>query len=417
MELDADNKNQLFRTVRDIERARDVLGVSDKAVKYLEIAVSAVARGDCENGRTPHWYGRVDDMAYDLRVTPRTVNSIERRLADLGLIERNALANGHRRARRDRATGELRDAHGISLGPLIDRRDELAELAIRATEQDERFRHARNRVSQARARLMDAVQQARRRPALRDLEQQAQATLDASPDRIVRGTHSTDALERIEGMFWAMIDAIAESILQTNKAVDNALIDVDISDGPEIQVRHKYDTNPHTLYSCSMKRTPPKNGGDIISRKMHPNGRSCWGKKDADGGADHNPQNQLDMENIPIKELWKIAPASWRNLLGDDVPPSWDVLPEVAEVIVPKLGIGHHLWIKARRDIGPAAAAAAVLTLDCNRQHPTHPVKSVGASLNGMLRNAADGKLNLAASLFGILSRHTDRGIRDGMTC
>ena len=112
-------KAGLHQTVRNVASNRLHFGLSHTAVEYLRRAAECVSPGDLQDGRTPWCYERVDDMALALGVTPRSIHTIEKRLAAVGLIERRPMTNGHRGARRCYKTGELLWAHGISLLPLV----------------------------------------------------------------------------------------------------------------------------------------------------------------------------------------------------------------------------------------------------------------------------------------------------------
>ena len=110
---------------------------------------------------------------------------------------------------------------------------------------------------------------------------------------------------------------------------------------------------------------------------------------------------------VPLKEIWKAAPVSWKSALGTDVEISWPALIEVAQHFVPQLEVSPYAWNRALRVLGPSEAALALMVLDRNRDHPVRPVMSVGGALVGMTRRAEQDGFNIVPSLYGIIARRS----------
>ena len=393
-------KTRIFKTIRDIDEALASFGLPEIAVKYLEKAVEKVSPDDCVDGRTPYFYGRVDEMASLLRRSPRTVHTAEKALEKAGLIIRETYLNGWRGAVRVRGSGEIREVSGMNLRPLIDRANELSARAEEARTQRKRFPEARNKVCRAKADLSRAIEATGDRKRISDLKAQAIALLEIAPKRFTEKDSAID-LERLAARFSVMADALYEAIAQIDEVVDSLTNSVDIADASEADRRHIYDTTPYIQYSCNENRTPQSGDTNLSA---HLSVRDCLEKKSAERVDEINPEDGSTEENISIRKIDPALPDVWRHRAGPAAL-SWEVFCDVARVMAPELGVANHLWNRAIAHLGCERAAVALMVLDRNRERPENPVRSVGGSLNGMLEKAKVGDLNLVGSLCGIEDR------------
>ena len=383
-------KAALHQTVRDVASCREILALPLLAVEYLRYAAEAVSPDDVQDARTPWFYERVDDMALQLGVDPRTVHHIEKRLHDLGLIERKPMANGHRWAKRCRSTGELLWVHGISLAPLIERCDELASLATRIADRERAYRATRQRVHALRARLKEGLAAAQDFPALADIRDRTWTIYDATPARLTRQVFDLDDLNRIQAELALAQDALLQALEMAETAscevVDKRVIDKESSDASEILPRHKYYTTPD-LYYCSRAHA-----------------RTSLGMKDAEGETGHNPEHRTEPQ-ITARGLLDLAPDRWREALEGIVTVDWQTIGFVAAARRAELGVSDHAWRAGVGSMGPRRAAICLAVLDTNREHPTKPVRSVGGAFVAMTRRAETGSLHLEPSIRWIAAR------------
>lgn len=383
-------KSALHQTVRHVATARMALGLSRAAIDYLRRAAECVSPDDLADGRTPWCYERVDDMALLLGVDPRTVHNIEKRLHDLGLIERKPMANGHRWAKRCRRTGEILWVHGISLKPLIERREELIGMATRIADRERAYRATRQQVHALRARLKETLAAAQEFPSLAELRDRTWAIYDASPVRVTRQIFDLDTLTRIRAELSLALDALTEALDKIDMApagaVDIVMFDDKISDASEILPAQKYDTNPN-LYSCS--RAEARTGLEI---------------KDAKAKIEHKPENRAEPQ-ITARSLLDLAPERWRNALEGIETIDWKTVGFVAAARRAELGVSDHAWQAGVGRMGPRRAAICLAVLDTNREHPTKPVRSVGGAFVAMTRRAEAGTLHLEPSIRWITAR------------
>jgi len=404
-------KAALHQTVRNIAQCREILALPLLAVEYLRQAAEAVSPDDVQDARTPWFYERVDDIAHALVCDPRQVQRIEARLVDLGLIEKHTLSNGHRHAKRCRKTGELLWAHGISLKPLIERRDELEALATNRADINREYRATRQQVNNLRARLKDALAAAADYPALAGLRDQTWAIYDAAPGRVTYRLYDLAALARLRAGMTLALDAMIEALdaLDTSSPEpgDNCFPDVNMSDASDIQVRHKYLITTLDLYSC--RETKPPQGNQISGSSDPAQAVPGIETESAGGQIGHNPENAPVVKHqtptITAKHLIQLAPDRWSANLGDADRIDWRMVGFVADARRAELGVSEHAWRIGVERMGPRRAAICLAILDTNRDHPTRPVCSVGGAFVAMTRRAEVGTLNLEPSINWIAAR------------
>jgi len=375
-------KAGFHQTVRNIATNRHHFGLSHHAVDYLRHAAECVSPGDLKDGRTPWCYERVDDMALLLGVSPRSVHNIEKRLHALGLIERKPMANGHRGAKRCRRSGELLWAHGVSLAPLVTRRDEIAAIEQNRADRERAYRITRNKVHAARARLKEMLVAALEFPALADLRSQMWAIHDAFPTRLTRSLFELDDLMRVDAELTLALDTLVEAmealVKPAPEAGDNGGFGVNISDASEAGCRHKYLTTPLDLYSCS-KVEPPIGDKNADIRDPADTG-PCLDMKSAGGENGRNPKS-APLAQITPRKLLDLAPERWRDALEGMERIDWSVIGFVASARRAELGVSERAWRTGVDRMGPRQAALCLAILDTNRDHPTRagvPVLGVG---------------------------------------
>ena len=138
------NKWKLFRAVCE---ARPSLGVTDRALTVLDALLTFYPEDEISEAR-----GLVvfpSNAQLSLRARGMTAATLRRHLAvliDAGLILRKDSPNGKRYARRSRA-GEINEAFGFSLAPLLARAAEIESLAAQVVADRELLRITRDRLT------------------------------------------------------------------------------------------------------------------------------------------------------------------------------------------------------------------------------------------------------------------------------
>lgn len=138
------NKWKLFRAVCE---ARPSLGVTDRALTVLDALLTFYPEDEISEARGLVVFPSNAQLSLRARgMTPATLRRHLAVLIDAGLILRKDSPNGKRYARRSRA-GEINEAFGFSLAPLLARAGEIESLAAQVVADRELLRITRDRLT------------------------------------------------------------------------------------------------------------------------------------------------------------------------------------------------------------------------------------------------------------------------------
>ncbi|MDI5929417.1 plasmid replication protein RepC [Rhizobium leguminosarum] len=149
------NKWKLFRAVCE---AREALNVSDRSLSVLDALLSFYPSE--ELCATNDLIVFPSNAQLSIRARGMTAATLRRHLAalvDAGLILRKDSANGKRFARRSRA-GEINEAFGFNLAPLLARAKEIENIAAKIIADREYFQATRERISLCRRDVTKLIQ-------------------------------------------------------------------------------------------------------------------------------------------------------------------------------------------------------------------------------------------------------------------
>jgi replication initiation protein RepC len=152
------NKWKLFRSVCE---ARRELAVTDRALTVLDALLTFLPDDELSGGASLVVFPSNVQLSIRARgMTPATLRRHLAMLVDAGLIARKDSPNGKRYARRGRG-GEIDEAFGFNLAPLLARAEEIEAIAERIQQDRDRLRLSKERMSICRrdiAKLISAAQ-------------------------------------------------------------------------------------------------------------------------------------------------------------------------------------------------------------------------------------------------------------------
>ncbi|SCB46975.1 plasmid replication protein RepC [Rhizobium multihospitium] len=152
------NKWKLFRAVCE---AREELNVSDRSLSVLDALLSFYPSDDLVPQNDLIVFP--SNAQLSIRARGMTAATLRRHLAalvDAGLILRKDSANGKRFARRSRA-GEINEAFGFNLAPLLSRATEIETIAAQIAADRELFQSTRERITLCRRDIIKFIQLAK----------------------------------------------------------------------------------------------------------------------------------------------------------------------------------------------------------------------------------------------------------------
>ncbi|KAB2684419.1 plasmid replication protein RepC [Brucella tritici] len=140
----AANKWQVFQHIRE---ARELLGATDRSLAILNALLSFHRETELSaDGELIVWPSNEQLMARANGISPATLRRHLAVLVECGLIIRRDSPNGKRFARRSRA-GEVEQAYGFDLSPIVARAEEVRSLAETVQMEKKAFRVAKERLT------------------------------------------------------------------------------------------------------------------------------------------------------------------------------------------------------------------------------------------------------------------------------
>lgn len=149
------DKWKLFRLVCE---AKPLLGISDRSLAVLNALLSFYPKADLNQENSLVVFP--SNRQLSLRAHGITEQTLRRHLAalvDAGLITRKDSPNGKRYARKSRV-GEITDAYGFSLAPLLARANDIENMASQIVEDRLYLQRLRERISLCRRDVMKLIE-------------------------------------------------------------------------------------------------------------------------------------------------------------------------------------------------------------------------------------------------------------------
>ncbi|WP_421590522.1 plasmid replication protein RepC [Shinella sp. M27] len=390
------NKWKLFRAICE---ARPSLGVTDRALTVLDALLTFYPADELSEERGLIVFPSNAQLSIRARgMTPATLRRHLAGLVDAGLILRKDSANGKRYARRGRA-GEVEEAFGFSLAPLLARAAEIEALAALAVAGREQLRITKQRLTICR----------------RDIAKLIAAAIGEG----VRGEW-----ERISLMFREMVGrlprtpGIAElaSALEEMEMLREEIVNqLDANtktrkiDSNESQIeRHKQNSNPDLNHESEpgFETKLGANSADTIGRQGVPMTDDRDISNSAGGGADEQRQRRkasTSSENGPLKSfplglVLKACPDIADYAPGGKIA-NWRDLMSAAVVVRSMLGVSPSAYEAACVAMGPENAATVIA---CILERGGH-INSAGGYLRDLTRRTEAGEFAIGPMLMALV--------------
>lgn len=214
------DKWKIFRATCE---ARPLLGVSDRSLAVLNALISFYPKAELSEE-----HGLVvfpSNQQLSLRAHGMPEQTLRRHLAalvDAGLILRKDSPNGKRYARKDRR-GDISDAFGFSLAPLITRADEICAMAEQLIEERLQMQRLREKISLCRRDIVKFAEVALEENAEGDwnLFQSRYFTIKSTLDRKCKAPHLALILDELTILREEMANSL-EKHIEIQKISGNA---------------------------------------------------------------------------------------------------------------------------------------------------------------------------------------------------
>lgn len=359
------DKWQLYK---DICEAKGVLGTNDRALAVLSALLSFYPDSELseENGLIVFPSNR----QLSLRAHGMPDTSLRRNLAslvDAGLILRRDSPNGKRYAHKSRA-GEIEEAFGLSLAPLLARADEIAAAAEQVRTEASLLRRTRERLTLQRRDISKLIEVAIEEGAAgdwNDLWRRFRTCVDAIPRRA----------SLIE------LTAILDELTAIRAEVDNALNSIENApnlDGNESQNgRQHTESKPDSI--LELEPAFEISGGQVQPR----------------------PRTVEQPKAYPLGLVLKACPEIIDYAV--DGIGSWRELMATAAQVRGYLGVSPSAYEDALDVLGQENTAVVIA---CILQRANH-ISSAGGYLRALTEKARGGEFSVGPMLMAALKANT----------
>ena len=363
-----------WKVFRDISEAREKLGLQDRSLAVLDALLSFYP--DNELRQDVKLIVFPSNTQLTLRAHGIAGATLRRHLAFLveaGLIVRKDSANGKRYARKGR-TGEIENAFGFDISPLLLRAEELAIMAQQVVADRIAFRRAKESLTICR----------------RDVRKLIAAAI-------------TEGVEgdwpRIEETYSALLARIPRS--PTVSEVTSTLSDMELLRGEIINILEKQQKIENYSTNDAHGERHIKNSNPESFSELEPGFRT---KLEARSRKPDKRQKE-PMRIFPLALVLKACPEI-SSYAPAGVISNWRDLISAAIVVRSMLGVTPSAYQQACETMGPENAA---VTMACILERSGH-INSAGAYLRDLAGKAKRGEFSLGPVLMALLRTNAGYG-------
>jgi replication initiation protein RepC len=391
------DKWQLYRWLCE---ARPKLGISDRALSVLNALMSFYPKNELAAGETLIVFP--SNAQLSLRTHGMAETTLRRHLGALveaGLLARRDSPNGKRYVRRDRQ-GDIGEAYGFSLAPLLARAGEIETTAAAVTAERLLLQKLRERVTLVRRDIVKLIETALEDGIPGDwmgYEAEYRTHILTLP-RVATPEILTPVLAELEKLRAAILKTLEDNIFSHNTAGS--------ADHTE---RHKQNSKPESD-SDSEPRFEPKQESDAEIGTEGPVGLDGMHEAELERRraqrtivpADPQKPYPLGLVLQACPEIVPFGPggtiASWRDFMT------------AAVVVRSMLAVSPSAYENACEILGPENAATVIA---CILERSGH-INSAGGYLRDLTRRAQRGEFTLGPMLMALARANGNPAKRAG---
>jgi replication initiation protein RepC len=366
-----------WHVFRDIKEARLALGATDRALAILDALLSFHPEtAFYGNSALVVWPSNEQLIGRANGMSPATLRRHLANLVDCGLIIRRDSPNGKRYAQKGQG-GEIEQAFGFDLAPIVARATEFKELAEAVRAEKKAYRRVKERLTICRRDIVKMIEAGIEEgiPGHWGSVQQAyQAIVGRLPRTAPRQVLETIA-EELDDL-WQQIRDVLESFIESTNLNANE----------SQNERHIQNPNPESKSESE----------------------SGLGKSNEASGSAGEPDNMrsLPRRELPLGIVLDACPnIRWMVKGGGEVR-SWRDLLAAAETARPVMGISPSAWEDARVAMGEQQAAITLAAI----YQKGDEVKSPGGYLRYLTERAKEGKFSAWPMIMALVRAELEAG-------
>ncbi|MEP3437025.1 MAG: plasmid replication protein RepC [Hoeflea sp.] len=364
-------KWKVFRSIRE---ARDLLGATDRSLAILNALLSFHRDSELSgDGTLIVWPSNEQLMARANGMPPTTLRRHLAVLVNCGLIIRRDSPNGKRFARKGRG-GEVEQAYGFDLSPIVARAEEFEQLAEAVQAEKKAFKVSKERLTLLRRDVVKMI--------------------DAGLDEGVPGN-------------WGRISQIYQEIIgrlprTAPRQVVESLCDelqelwTEVHDMLELFTKTQIMDANESQYGCHIQNSNP----DSLFEFEHGSGKN----NEAGGNAQENDNlRSLPKRELPLGIVLDACPDLMDLAQGGRIR-HWSDFLAAVEVARPMLGVSPSAWREACEAMGEVQAA---ITLAAILQR-SDQINSAGGYLRSLTDKAREGHFSTWPMVMALLRSKLD---------
>ncbi|SMF24789.1 replication initiation protein RepC [Xaviernesmea oryzae] len=365
------HKWQVFQHIRE---ARELIGATDRGLAILNALLTfhpeTALTGDAE---LVVWPSNEQLMARANGMPPTTLRRHLAVLVDCGLIIRRDSPNGKRFARKGRG-GEIEQAYGFDLSPIVARAEEFRDLALAVQTEKKAFRVAKERLTLVRRDIVKLIQ--------------------------------TGIEEHVPGNWGRVTQTYQQIVSRLPRSAPRQLVEdvwqqlhelyVEIRDVLESFVKNENPDANESHTGCHIQNSKP----DFTFESEN----GFREEVEAGGNvAETDNVRSLPKRELPLGIVLDACPGVRELTPGGEIRHWRDFLAAV-ELARPMLGISPSAWREAREVLGEQHAA---ITLAAIYQR-AEQINNAGGYLRSLTDRARDGKFSTWPMIMALLRAKLD---------
>ncbi|MBB4346202.1 replication initiation protein RepC [Rhizobium leguminosarum] len=369
-----------WRVFRDVGDARTRLGLQDRALAVLNALLSFFPVAELSNERNLVVFPSNAQLSARANgIAGTTLRKCLSALVEAGVIIRKDSPNGKRYARKG-DEGDMEDAYGFSLAPLVARASEFAALAQGVAAEQRRFRIMKDRLTIVRRDVRKLITVGMEEKLAGDWAA-AEACFVGIVGRFARRPTLQDIATSLDEM--TLLHEEVSRLLETQEEMIK-------SDGNAI------------AYGCHIQDSNTESCNELEPR---------FGKKQAEKSVPNRQAKRKDEpEAFPLSMVLRACPEITPFGQGGAIG-SWREMMMAAVTVRSMLGVSPSAYEEACEVMGHAGAAIAVACI----YERAGQINSAGGYLRDLTAKARRGEFSLGPMLFALLrAKHVPGRVASG---
>ncbi|EJC83069.1 Replication protein C [Rhizobium leguminosarum bv. trifolii WSM2297] len=398
------DKWKLFRALCE---AKPLLNISDRALAVLNALLSFYPKNELaqENGLIVF----PSNVQLSLRTHGMAEQTVRRHLAALveaGLLLRKDSPNGKRYVRRDRA-GEVNDAFGFSLAPLLARAEEIEQLAAEVIAERLHVQRLRERITLCRrdiAKLIEAAVEEDVPGDWQGLYLEFRDLIDGLP-RSPTTAQLEQLLDELTALRTDILNRLENRIKSTKERGNANYIE-----------RHIQNSNPESISESepsfeTKQGAKPEQDNERGAVTLE-EGRDETAPPSRQEGQGRRPRARDDaggLKSFPLGLVLQACPEILAYGPNGEIR-NWRELMTAAVTVRSMLGVSPSAYEEAANAMGPENAATVMA---CILERGGH-INSAGGYLRDLTRRSEKGEFAIGPMLMSLLRANAAVGRKVG---